>query len=33
LLQAPEALVLVTDGMEIEAVIEAMVDAFRSKVP
>jgi len=33
LLQAPDALVLVTDGMEIEAVIEAMVDAFRSKVP
>jgi len=33
LLQAPDALMLVTDGMEIEAVIEAMVDAFRSKVP
>jgi pantoate ligase/cytidylate kinase len=33
LMQAPDALELVTDGMEIEAVIEAMVDAFRSKVP
>lgn len=31
--QAPDALELVTDGMEIEAVIQAMVDAFRSKVP
>jgi len=31
--QAPDALLLVTDGMEIEAVIQAMVDAFRSKVP
>ena len=31
--QAPDALLLITDGMEIEAVIEAMVDAFRSKVP
>jgi pantoate ligase/cytidylate kinase len=31
--QAPDALLLVSDGMEIEAVIQAMVDAFRSKVP
>ncbi len=31
--QAPDALVLVTDGMGIEAVIEALVDAFRAKVP
>ncbi len=31
--QAPDALLLVTDGMEIEAVIQAMVDAFRAKVP
>lgn len=31
--QAPDALELVSDGMEIEAVIEAMVDAFRAKVP
>jgi pantoate ligase/cytidylate kinase len=31
--QAPDALELVTDGMPIEAVIEAMVDAFRAKVP
>ncbi|MFM9047838.1 MAG: bifunctional pantoate--beta-alanine ligase/(d)CMP kinase [Cyanobium sp.] len=31
--QAPDALLLVTDGMEIGAVIQAMVDAFRSKVP
>jgi pantoate ligase/cytidylate kinase len=26
-------LVLVTDGMGIEAVIDAMVDAFRARVP
>ena len=31
--QSPEALVLVTDGMTIEAVIEAMVEAFRARVP
>jgi pantoate ligase/cytidylate kinase len=31
--QAPDALVLVTDGMTIEAVIEAMVEAFRARVP
>ena len=31
--QAPDAVLLVTDGMEIEAVIAAMVDAFRSRVP
>jgi pantoate ligase/cytidylate kinase len=31
--QAPDALVLVTDGMGVEAVIEALVEAFRSKVP
>jgi pantoate ligase/cytidylate kinase len=31
--QAADALVLVTDGMAIEAVIEALVDAFRAKVP
>lgn len=31
--QAPDALVLVTDGMGIEAVIEAMVEAFRARVP
>lgn len=31
--QAPDAIELVTDGMEIAAVIEAMVDAFRSRVP
>ena len=31
--QAPDAVVLVTDGMGIEAVIEAMVDAFRARVP
>jgi pantoate ligase/cytidylate kinase len=31
--QATDAVLLVTDGMEIEAVIAAMVDAFRSRVP
>jgi pantoate ligase/cytidylate kinase len=31
--QAPDALVLVTDGMTIEAVMEALVDAFRARVP
>jgi pantoate ligase/cytidylate kinase len=31
--QAPDALVLVTDGLDIEAVIEAMVTAFRAQVP
>lgn len=31
--QAPDALVLVTDGMAIDAVIDAMVDAFRARVP
>jgi pantoate ligase/cytidylate kinase len=31
--QAPDALVVVTDGLGIEAVIEALVDAFRAKVP
>jgi pantoate ligase/cytidylate kinase len=31
--QAPDALVLVTDGLTIEAVIEAMVEAFRARVP
>jgi pantoate ligase/cytidylate kinase len=31
--QAPDALVLVTDGMTIEAVMEALMDAFRAKVP
>lgn len=31
--QAPDALVLVTDGMGIEEVIQALVDAFREKVP
>jgi pantoate ligase/cytidylate kinase len=31
--QAPDALVLVTDGLGIEAVMEAMVDAFRARVP
>jgi pantoate ligase/cytidylate kinase len=33
LTQAEDAVYLVTDGMAIEAVIEAMVDAFRAKVP
>ena len=31
--QASDALVLVSDGMTIEAVIEAMVEAFRARVP
>jgi len=31
--QAADALVLVTDGMGIEAVIDAMVEAFRARVP
>lgn len=31
--QAPDAVVVITDGMAIEAVIETMVDAFRSRVP
>jgi pantoate ligase/cytidylate kinase len=31
--QAPDALVIVSDGLSIEAVIEAMVEAFRARVP
>ncbi|MBM5816904.1 MAG: bifunctional pantoate--beta-alanine ligase/(d)CMP kinase [Cyanobacteria bacterium K_Offshore_surface_m2_239] len=31
--QAADAVVLVTDGMGIEAVLEALVDAFRARVP
>jgi pantoate ligase/cytidylate kinase len=31
--QAPDALVLVSDGLSIAAVIEAMVEAFRARVP
>jgi pantoate ligase/cytidylate kinase len=33
LCQAEDALELVTDGMEIEAVIQALVDLFRERVP
>jgi pantoate ligase / CMP/dCMP kinase len=33
LLQADDAVELVTDGMDIEAVIEALVDLFRERVP
>ncbi|MFZ0408248.1 MAG: bifunctional pantoate--beta-alanine ligase/(d)CMP kinase [Cyanobium sp.] len=33
LLQADDAVELVTDGMDIEAVIEALVDLFRQRVP
>jgi pantoate ligase/cytidylate kinase len=31
--QAADAVVLVTDGMGIEAVLEALVEAFRARVP
>ena len=33
LLQAPDAVELITDGMAIETVIQALVDLFRSRVP
>jgi pantoate ligase/cytidylate kinase len=33
LLQAKDAVELVTDGMAIEAVIEALVDLFRQRIP
>ena len=31
--QAEDAIELVTDGMEIEAVIQALLDLFRARVP
>ena len=33
LLQAQDAVELITDGMAIEAVIEALVEMFRDRVP
>jgi pantoate ligase/cytidylate kinase len=33
LCQAEDAMELVTDGMAIEAVIQALVDLFRERVP
>ena len=33
LLQASDAIELVTDGLAIEAVIQALVDLFRSRIP
>jgi pantoate ligase/cytidylate kinase len=33
LVQAEDAVELVTDGMSIEAVIEVLVDLFRQRIP
>jgi pantoate ligase/cytidylate kinase len=33
LIQADDAVELVTDGLAVEAVIQALVDLFRSRVP